>query len=1071
MIQGYSWRRKPPLGWRINPDHPWAQGLAWFGGALENGGTITCDSVSGMPLTLAGGASWAATSKGSGISCVGNNARAQATWPTGQEWAFPLTFAVAFHQVGAPSGSPPYLSLAPEPLVVLNGGGANGMGIYPNDNVSWWSGFVPANGSDSVFAATVNKTTQPMYANGLARTAGTGTYGTTNYSSTNIAFGDSSSYSGRNPNAIIYWGGIWRLSPPAAWAEEITADVNAIWDIFQSPISYFLFQSGLSITESGLPTYQTSGTATIHVVGTGTSWTSGTTFSTSGVAGWSVASVDVVNGTHATITLNCPPSGGVSGTLVVATGSLSVSAHVGASSMSCSPAIASANDSLTVTLTGTNTLWLTAEPAFMVSGGNSPSISNITYASNTQATATIFASAAPGAAITITDPLTGATATITTSNTVNTTAYVTKNGLILFAAANSANQPVAVTAVSSNPTISVNGSPITCQGPFWKSTLGGNQVTPFVIYQPLSAITSAETVTFAASAGWYTAGGMAATVYYQGAVSSYVGELEPPLYGYTAFNYLPTNATNPLAIGFNGPTFASNQTPFGLNLLKRGNYFGGGWTNIGSFDGSGTGHPATITGNGQSSLTPVDSGVANLVDNSAYPDLVGTYVLVLDDTYPTAPMKAYASVNAVCATIASGPTAPAGATTAGTLTDGVLVGQTWTWVITRNSNATQYNLGLTITLCSEYEIASVYQWTATNEWLFGADYDGGTPSNTSRANPVAASPNFLNRVNQTNNIGPSQLRYLPGNWWSSQVDVEDMRNLTDFQWTSPLNTYTASVTAIRPYSLTNSPYVYVSNNYSGSTANPDVTPPNNLAYYFTPSNTTWSNLSTEYNNASQSWLAEFVTAEPHGFKTGWSPVFSGTMPTLSVTNGEGSPINITLTSGLQAISMYITSATTFVILFASNSLTANGAETNNVASQYNIPGGSPLTVTVSTPFNPGQQTGATLPWEFVASAAGQLNNCNYYCNIPLTLTDAAVTTAAERILEYLPRGASATSSWRTKSGTSGPPRTSGSFTRWVSLPALDHGAARPGLIGLRCVPPRSTTSSRPLSPPSDDRAI
>ena len=160
-----------------------------------------------------------------------------------------------------------------------------------------------------------------------------------------------------------------------------------------------------------------SGNISLTLTGTGTSWTSSTTFSISGVTGASVVSKTNISSTSETLviatgsgtgTLTITGSDGSAGAITVATPVLAVS-----------PTTAPVSTSPTITATGTNTIWSseTASTLFSVSGCSGASISSISVSSNTAAT------------FTLTMPATGCTATITDTS-VGTTATVTSSAII-----------------------------------------------------------------------------------------------------------------------------------------------------------------------------------------------------------------------------------------------------------------------------------------------------------------------------------------------------------------------------------------------------------------------------------------------------------------------------------------------------------------------------------------------------------------------------------------------------------------------------------------------------------------
>jgi len=91
--------------------------------------------------------------------------------------------------------------------------------------------------------------------------------------------------------------------------------------VFRAPVT-------VSVVERSLRAHYGLGLVTVHAVGVNTSWTSGTTFTVSGVSGWAVSSKTVVDGTHVTLVLSCPTVGGAVGTLTISDGIHSASIRV-----------------------------------------------------------------------------------------------------------------------------------------------------------------------------------------------------------------------------------------------------------------------------------------------------------------------------------------------------------------------------------------------------------------------------------------------------------------------------------------------------------------------------------------------------------------------------------------------------------------------------------------------------------------------------------------------------------------------------------------------------------------------
>lgn len=178
------------------------------------------------------------------------------------------------------------------------------------------------------------------------------------------------------------------------------------------------------ITENDLPSNH-NGNITVHVIGTLTTYTSSTTWTPSGVSGWSVASKTFVNSTHYTIVLTPPtaatPPAGATGTLTLTegvTGSTAPTITVGTPTIGLSVTTGATGGTQAETITGTHTIWLaeTASGLITLTGGTSASISNPpTVATNTSLSNTITKGSAAGA-LTIKDTSTGATATFTVTS-------------------------------------------------------------------------------------------------------------------------------------------------------------------------------------------------------------------------------------------------------------------------------------------------------------------------------------------------------------------------------------------------------------------------------------------------------------------------------------------------------------------------------------------------------------------------------------------------------------------------------------------------------------------------------
>ena len=163
-----------------------------------------------------------------------------------------------------------------------------------------------------------------------------------------------------------------------------------------------------------------SGNITLSLTGTSTSWGGGTTFTVSGVSGIAKVSQNISSTTAATVVISLPAvlpaSAGNTGTLSVSDGSVSGTVNVGAVGLAVSPTSGNQSSAVSVTFTGTSTLWLGDAPTFTISGSGT-SITGISDVTNTSATATIHTGSS-GGSVTCTDPSTGATCTFTISSTI-----------------------------------------------------------------------------------------------------------------------------------------------------------------------------------------------------------------------------------------------------------------------------------------------------------------------------------------------------------------------------------------------------------------------------------------------------------------------------------------------------------------------------------------------------------------------------------------------------------------------------------------------------------------------------
>ena len=135
-----------------------------------------------------------------------------------------------------------------------------------------------------------------------------------------------------------------------------------------------------------------------------------------------------------------------------------------------------------------------------------------------------------------------------------------------------------------------------------------------------------------------------------------------------------------------------------------------------------------------------------------------------DDTNTAAPMLVALSVNGNAATVTSGPTSVSSPTTAGTLVDGVLVGQTWQWTVAFKASPTQLNL--TLTLIIQTHDGHTGNYTLKNEWIFAPTVPEAVRTPLDRTNAAQTDQNILKWL-KVGSKGAASLRFMGLNLNSS----------------------------------------------------------------------------------------------------------------------------------------------------------------------------------------------------------------------------------------------------------------------------------------------------------------
>jgi hypothetical protein len=244
----YPQTSKPPRGSRIDPTHPWAQGLKAFYALNDGAGSTCCDSGPGK-LTLAAlnyGSTnpWGAGSFGQGLSMTTAGQGMQAIVPTALQCGLPITLATAFQVIGTPSSSAVIFEISYEssnvaPFVVAclqydftnafefgwNSGGTQ-------ESIASSAPDVPP-GSVHVLAGTVTPTSTSLWLDGVEIASSSSTSAAPDWTATStLCFGSFSGFTSTTPNLLNYWGGFWNRAFAATELAAMTGSPGAIWPLF-----------------------------------------------------------------------------------------------------------------------------------------------------------------------------------------------------------------------------------------------------------------------------------------------------------------------------------------------------------------------------------------------------------------------------------------------------------------------------------------------------------------------------------------------------------------------------------------------------------------------------------------------------------------------------------------------------------------------------------------------------------------------------------------------------------------------------------------------------------------------
>ena len=194
----------------------------------------------------------------------------------------------------------------------------------------------------------------------------------------------------------------------AVWSRALTnpehqAIANDPWQLFgPSRVTAAIPRSivqGFSVSAPAV-LYANNPSIALSLLGFGTSWGSGTTFTVSGVSGTTKSSQSVTDGTHATVTV---ATGSTTGTLTISDGTASATFLVSPQSIAAAPFNLPANHSghIAIALTGSGTTW-NGGTTFGIAGVSGTSKVSQSVTSATSATLTITTGSGTGT-LTVTD--------------------------------------------------------------------------------------------------------------------------------------------------------------------------------------------------------------------------------------------------------------------------------------------------------------------------------------------------------------------------------------------------------------------------------------------------------------------------------------------------------------------------------------------------------------------------------------------------------------------------------------------------------------------------------------------
>jgi hypothetical protein len=515
--------------------------------------------------------------------------------------------------------------------------------------------------------------------------------------------------------------------------------------------------------------------------------------------------------------------------------------------------------------------------------------------------------------------------------------------------------PQAVTAVNSNPTINVNGSPVSVTGPTWTNTTHNSC---FAAYYLPSQVLPTDILTWSAAFGWITAGGLSSPLAVtNGTIVNSGGNLEPQIGNWSASipvaPWNPVQKTMPIGINTNNAPAISYSTYWlqqnGLRNCKNP------WSDLSGHSCTSTldGWPTATTVTGIAAAVPCNTISTNSVDGQQNPTQLGTYTYQDDESNPAAPMNvSLISLN----TAPNNGIITGGLTFAGTLTNGVLVGRQWQWNVQLAPGYTIWSLQLAIQISNPTGLTGSQPNTLIQRSaVLTRPLRGGIAQTPNTTNPAYPDQQFIASLFAPNGRTPFSLRGGDTTWAndgnSAVGQYADAQSVKWFSWaqnnqaappSGPSNNVGGAprkitVTEIRPYSLAAAPNIIMPDSYGGH-----ATPVGDGTYQVTPpSNTFWVG---GVGGMTAQWaMFEAVTAAPHGLTTGQltSNGWTGANTATLFTNSNGNQAAGSIFTSLFALNsvVWVTSPTSFMTTFfwqvsgGVGNCTNDNTGLNNVISQ------------------------------------------------------------------------------------------------------------------------------------------